>query len=77
MGDKSHNDNFNPQSDESFLKFWGEELERQQAISDQVIETEENMNRQAIENQRQIEESEKKFLLLFEEIVSFIRGIKK
>jgi len=61
-------------SDETFLKFWAAEIEKQNSISKQLEESEKSMTRESIEKTKQIEESEKKFLQLFEEIVGWIKG---
>ncbi|MCL2229730.1 MAG: hypothetical protein FWC01_01405 [Treponema sp.] len=61
-------------SDEAFLKFWAEEIEKQDTISKQVIESERILKEQTELNFRQIEESEKNFLLFFKDLVTWIRG---
>jgi len=61
-------------SDEAFLKFWAEEIEKQDSISKQVQESEKLLQEQTELNFRQIEESEKNFLMFFRDLVTWIRG---
>ncbi|MCL2763694.1 MAG: hypothetical protein FWD40_00235 [Treponema sp.] len=70
-----NNDNIT-QSEEAFLKFWAEEIEKQQSIKRQVEEGERLYNQWVENNTRQIKESEKKFLIIMKDIVSWIKGSK-
>jgi len=63
-------------SDETFLKLWAAQRERQQIINKQLQENEKSYNKNVQDKFRQIEESENKFLLLMGELICLITGKK-
>jgi len=67
---------FDSEADETFLRLWASVMDKQDTINKQLEESEKNYNQKVENDFRQIEESEKKFLLLMKELLCWITGKK-